>query len=341
MRARSAAGIDPDQSVAAADRPVWRTQRMPDPCHAAPHHHPDPQSRPGHRLYCRRVVHTHKIRTGDDHLDPGGGGINVARVLHELGGDTLAVMMAGGVTGALIEEMLDEARVPRQQHADPRLHPHLLHRVRDARPSWNTASSGGTGRHRRRLARACWSVLEAIAVRVADRQRQPGAWHAGGHLCARGASAAQAARAALRTGHLRTCVACGVGQRHRDDQAKPGRTGNAGRAHAAAMPHEQEAEALALVRAGAARLVAVTLGEDGAFVASAEGVIRLAALPCEVRSAVGAGDSFTAAMALALARGKKLAGSAGAGAWRPAPPRWSAPARRASGRWTWRCNTSD
>ena len=78
-------------------------------------------------------------------------------------------------------------------------------------------------------------------------------------------------------------------------------------------PREQEAEALALVRAGAARLVAVTLGEDGAFVASADGVIRLAALPCEVRSAVGAGDSFTAAMTLALARGAALAGRAGLG----------------------------
>jgi 6-phosphofructokinase 2 len=72
------------------------------------------------------------------------------------------------------------------------------------------------------------------------------------------------------------------------------------------QPHEQEAEALALVRAGAARLVAVTLGEDGAFVASEDGVIRLAALPCEVRSAVGAGDSFTAAMTLALASDKPL-----------------------------------
>jgi 6-phosphofructokinase 2 len=63
---------------------------------------------------------------------------------------------------------------------------------------------------------------------------------------------------------------------------------------------------MALVRAGAARLVAVTLGEEGAFVASDAGVIRLPALPCQVSSAVGAGDSFTAAMTLALARGDSL-----------------------------------
>ncbi len=63
---------------------------------------------------------------------------------------------------------------------------------------------------------------------------------------------------------------------------------------------------MTLVRDGAARLVAVTLGEAGAFLASAEGVIRLPALPCPVLSAVGAGDSFTAAITLALARGAGL-----------------------------------
>lgn len=57
---------------------------------------------------------THKIRTFDEHIDPGGGGINVARVLHALGGDVLAVILAGGVTGALIEELLTQAAVPHQ-----------------------------------------------------------------------------------------------------------------------------------------------------------------------------------------------------------------------------------
>ena len=41
------------------------------------------------------VRHTSKIRTTGDHIDPGGGGVNVARVIHELGGDTLAVMSSG------------------------------------------------------------------------------------------------------------------------------------------------------------------------------------------------------------------------------------------------------
>src|ERR1700712_471905 len=60
------------------------------------------------------VVPTHKIRTFDEHIDPGGGGINVARVLHALGADVLALILAGGVTGALIEELLAEAGVPHE-----------------------------------------------------------------------------------------------------------------------------------------------------------------------------------------------------------------------------------
>lgn len=60
------------------------------------------------------VQPTHKIRTFDERLDPGGGGINVARVVHALGGEALALIMTGGVTGRLVEELLDEVGVPWQ-----------------------------------------------------------------------------------------------------------------------------------------------------------------------------------------------------------------------------------
>src|SRR3954447_15928738 len=60
------------------------------------------------------VMPTHKIRMHHEHADPGGGGINVARVLHELGGDVLAVVAAGGASGRVLEEMLDEVGVKRR-----------------------------------------------------------------------------------------------------------------------------------------------------------------------------------------------------------------------------------
>src|SRR4051794_27297883 len=54
---------------------------------------------------------THKIRTVDEQVDPGGGGINVARVVHALGGDVVAVVLVGGTTGILLEELLTETGI--------------------------------------------------------------------------------------------------------------------------------------------------------------------------------------------------------------------------------------
>lgn len=48
-----------------------------------------------------------KLRCSAPRLDPGGGGINVSRVLQRLGGDTLALFTAGGCTGDQIAAALD------------------------------------------------------------------------------------------------------------------------------------------------------------------------------------------------------------------------------------------
>ena len=47
----------------------------------------------------------------------------------------------------------------------------------------------------------------------------------------------------------------------------------------------------------------MTLGADGALLATAQGVLRRPAVPVTVRSTVGAGDSFLAGMIWSLARG--------------------------------------
>ena len=60
---------------------------------------------------------------------------------------------------------------------------------------------------------------------------------------------------------------------------------------------------MALVRCGASRLVTVTLGAEGALLATASGVVRMPAMDVPMHSSVGAGDAFLAATTLALARG--------------------------------------
>jgi 6-phosphofructokinase 2 len=65
---------------------------------------------------------------------------------------------------------------------------------------------------------------------------------------------------------------------------------------------EISATAMEIVHQGQAELVAVTMGHRGAVLARREGTLYLPAVVVEARSAVGAGDSFLAAMVHALAR---------------------------------------
>ena len=58
---------------------------------------------------------TDKIRCVGARYDPGGGGINVARVAHVLGAKVSAVLPAGGPTGGLVTDLVSEAGVPLRQ----------------------------------------------------------------------------------------------------------------------------------------------------------------------------------------------------------------------------------
>lgn len=54
-----------------------------------------------------QVVPFHKLRCSDEKRDPGGGGINVARVLQRWKRDVTAIFPAGGTTGELLKHLVD------------------------------------------------------------------------------------------------------------------------------------------------------------------------------------------------------------------------------------------
>jgi 6-phosphofructokinase 2 len=58
-------------------------------------------------VHVPQLVPSHKLRCDDVRRDPGGGGINVARVVHRLGGETLAIYPAGGGPGNELQSLLD------------------------------------------------------------------------------------------------------------------------------------------------------------------------------------------------------------------------------------------
>src|SRR3546814_12739970 len=61
-----------------------------------------------------RIVPDHKLRCAPPQRNPGGGGINVARMVHHLGGDSCAVYLSAGPIGELIGALLDQEGVGRQ-----------------------------------------------------------------------------------------------------------------------------------------------------------------------------------------------------------------------------------
>ncbi|MCW3476432.1 1-phosphofructokinase family hexose kinase [Limobrevibacterium gyesilva] len=242
----------------------------------------------------------HKVRTFAETHDPGGGGVNVARVIRELGGDVLAVVLTGGVTGRFLEELLEEGGVP--CHVVPiagRTRIAMTVHDRSARQEYRFVPEGPV---------ASAAELEAALAALAA---EPGGWLVASGSLPRGAPVDFYATVAR--------LAAERGQHVVLDTSGPALQAALGHGLALIKPSlgefealvgrklpdaaAQDAAAMAVVRSGGAARVAVSLGGGGALLATPEGLWRRPALDVPARSTVGAGDSFLAAMTLALARG--------------------------------------
>ena len=242
-----------------------------------------------------------KTRTRNERFDAGGGGVNVSRVLHELGAETLAIILTGGLAGALLEQLLAADGVPR--HSIPIAgSTRMCHTVNDlsTRNEFRFVPEGPE------VSEAEWgAALSAL-------EAEPGDWIVASGSLPRGVPEdfyARAAAIAARRGKrfvldssgapLRAALGSGLAL------IKPSR-GEFEALVGRPLPdaEAQAAAALDLVRRGAVGLVAVTLGHEGALLAEPAGVLRLPALEVQALGAVGAGDSFLAAMVLSLSRGE-------------------------------------
>lgn len=249
-----------------------------------------------------QVRPTIKLRTSGERFDPGGGGINVARVLERLGTPAEAICLGGGVTGPLLGGLL--ARVGLRHRlvpiaGDTRISMVVRERGTGAEyrfvpegPLVSEAECAGVLDLVRGL--SCdWLVLSGslprgapddFYARIVDEARQRGLRVA---LDTSGA----ALRAALARGGL--------------DLVKPSLDElEQALGLSLADPAVLAAQASALVARGAARIVAVSRGSEGALLAWPGGVLDLPAIPVVAQSTVGAGDSFVAGMVHALASGR-------------------------------------
>lgn len=266
-----------------------------------------------------RIQPVAKLRGQSQRRDPGGGGINVARVIRRLGGEARAIYPVGGAIGGLLRQLLDQEGVVSQtwtiagetredffvdEIATGKQYRFILPGPQLSPPEWQQCLSLVAAIEPfPRLVVASGSLPEGVPpdfyARVARMARQRGA---GFVLDTSGPALAAA-------------VAEGV------DLIKPNlREMRELSGSDPSNAQEWEASAKALVAGGKVATVALTMGHLGAVLVTRNEVLRAPPIPITPRSAVGAGDSFLAGLIWRLSSGAsredafRLAVAAGAAA---------------------------
>lgn len=246
-----------------------------------------------------------KLRCAVPRYDPGGGGINVARAIHKLGGDAVAVFPAGGPPAELIKKLLHAENVAcrtvsvegltresftvdeqktRQQFRfvmpGPKLSTNEQERCLDEltslspRPEYVVMSGSLPP-----------EIASDFSWRVAKRTRQLGA------------------RLILDTsGEALRHIGSGDVYLLKPNLKELGEM--AGRE--IIDSHQLEQVARELIAGRSAEIVVVSLGRAGALLATRDGCWRFSAPRVAAASTVGAGDSMVGGIVLSLARGDTI-----------------------------------
>jgi 6-phosphofructokinase 2 len=252
-----------------------------------------------------RVVPFHKLRSTAERRDPGGGGINVARVMKRFGADVVAMYPAGGAIGQLLGRLLQQeglvgltvpiAEETREdftvlERLTGRQYRFVLPGPQLTEPEW----------------RACLDAFTSLDQRVrfviGSGSLPPGVPQEFYGLVAQ--SLKQTGRKFIvdtSGAPLKAAMEVGVyliKPSLREFRVLMGK------------PVESHAELIAacrsLVESGRVEMVALTLGEQGALLVTHDQVLGAQSLPIKPVSVVGAGDSFLGAMIWSLASGHSL-----------------------------------
>jgi 6-phosphofructokinase 2 len=251
------------------------------------------------------VEPTRKMRCSAPKRDPGGGGINVARVTHRLGSNVAAIYPIGGAIGKLLHRLMEREgmdSVVTPSHVDTR--ENFTAYEEESGLQYRFVLPGSA--LRRAEWEACLDKLASLLDRpkfvVASGSVPPGVpddffAHVVRHAKILGAktvidTSGPALAAALNEGV--TLIKPNLAEL----------------IELIGAPLDSDAERIAACRKltadGRAQIIALTLGEDGALLVTATQAWRAEPMAIEVVSAVGAGDSFVGGMVSALASGKPL-----------------------------------
>lgn len=252
-----------------------------------------------------KIVPVAKLRGTSQRRDPGGGGINVARVIKRLGGEVSAIYPVGGVIGDLLRKLLEAEGVAGQifQITGETREDFFVHEI-------------STGQQYRfilpgpHLAESEWqeclkliAALEPFPRFVVASGSLPGGVPDDFYARVARLAKQRGAKMILDTSGPALAVAASEGL----DLIKPNLREM--RELTGVEPSDEpewEAAAKDLVRKEKAAIVALTMGHLGAAIVTADQVLRAQPLPIAPQSAVGAGDSFLGALVARLAVGADL-----------------------------------
>ena len=248
-----------------------------------------------------RIAPFSKLRCAPPHYDPGGGGINVARVVKRLGGDVSAVFPVGGATGQLLKRLMHDEGVPSV----------TVDASSETRQVFTLAEDTTDQQFRFVLPGAPLSEKEwnASVAAVAYFRPAPSIVVVSGSLPS-GISDEKFGRA------IRMIKGCGAKIALDTSRGALQAAINEGVylikpnlkefQELAGISSEQELKLIDAAHALIARkkvaIIALSLGADGALLISADRTFRARPLALEPVSVVGAGDSFLGALVWRLSR---------------------------------------
>ena len=251
------------------------------------------------------VTPERKLRCESPRYEPGGGGINVSRAIHRLGGESVAVYPAGGPSGQMLRGLLDQEGLghhPIQIKGWTR--EDFIVREESTNQQFRFSMPGPV------LQDEEWNICLSEVPRidpkpyyiVASGSLPPGVPK---DLYARVARLARdlGARMILDT----SGEALSLALREGVFLIKP----NLGELkeiaeHEIEDELQQEDLARQIVSSGQSKVVVISLGAAGALAVTEEGCERLRAPTVAIKSRVGAGDSMVAGIVLSLSRGLSL-----------------------------------
>ncbi|WP_017731150.1 1-phosphofructokinase family hexose kinase [Nafulsella turpanensis] len=246
-----------------------------------------------------------KLRCEAPVYEPGGGGINVSRAIKHMGGDSLAIYLAGGASGEKMQELLKEEGIQQQiirgKNAT-RENFIITESTTNRQYRFGMPGAEVTTEELQQCLQALKELPDEVEYLVASGSLPPGAPDDFYGQVARIARE-QNIQCVIDTSGpaLQKAAEMGV------CMMKPnlGELSKlADKEHISAM--EQEEVAKRIIEQGKAQLLIVSLGPRGAMLATKDKIEYVVPPTVKQQSTVGAGDSMVGGIILSLSRGDDL-----------------------------------